>query len=352
MKEEAAVGAGRSEVRRLAEMSNLYTPWSLRTAVTLGLPDLIAEGPEGVVGIEELGKRSGTDTDALRRLTRHLANLGLFEEVGPDGLRLTDLGEVLRSSHPAKMAHFLDQGDAFIRSNDAVIPAMVDSIRTGGAAWESVFEKNLWESLAADEALSTSFDRTMSQHADILGRRLAETREWAAVDSVVDVGGGSGQLLANILREHAHVKGTVVDLPDTVGRAAEIFEAAGVSDRADVVGRSFFEPLPAGADAYLLVHVLHNWPTGEASKILRGCAEAAGTTGKVLVVDQVVDLEGHPAPFISTQRDLCMLVMVGGQERTAAEFEALGEEAGLRLVSVTSLGADGNSLLEFQSRAQ
>ncbi|MEV7569733.1 methyltransferase [Streptomyces tanashiensis] len=337
-------------VRRLAEMSNLYTPWSLRTAVTLGLPDLIAEGPEGVLGVEELAKRSGTDTDALRRLTRHLANLGLFEEVRPDGLRLTELGEALRSTHPARMAHFLDQNDAFIRSNDAVIPAMADSIRTGAAAWGSVFGKDLWGSLAADPELSASFDRTMSQHADILGRRLAGIGEWSSVGSVVDVGGGSGQLLANILREHGHLKGTVVDLPDTVARAAAIFDAAGVSDRSEGVGRSFFEPLPAGADVYLLVHVLHNWPTGEAAKILRNCAEAAGGSGKVFVVDQVIALEGHAAPFISTQRDLCMLAMVGGQERTAEEFEALGEEAGLRLVRVTSLGPDGNSLLEFESR--
>ncbi len=350
MKEETAARTDRSVVRRLAEMSNLYTPWSLRTAVTLGLPDLIADGPEGVVGIDDLAKRSETDNGALRRLTRHLTHLGLFEEVQPDGLRLTELGEALRSTHPAKMAHFLDQTDAFIRSNDAVIPAMADSVRTGAAGWESVFGQDLWDSLAADPVLSSSFDRIMAQHADILGRRLAGIHEWSAVGSVVDVGGGSGQLLANILREHGHLKGTVVDLPDTVGRAAAIFDTAGVSDRADAVGRSFFEPLPAGGDVYLLVHVLHNWPTGEAAKILRGCAEAAGATGKVLVVDQVIDLEGHAAPYISTQRDLCMLVMVGGQERTAEEFEALGEEAGLRLVSVTSLGPDGNSLLEFEPR--
>src|SRR5207248_5778279 len=149
---------------------------------------------------------------------------------------------------------------------------------------------------------------------------------WESVGTVVDVGGGTGSLLAEILRTRPEIRGILVDLPMTVARSGEIFKAAGVSKRVTVVGQSFFDPLPAGADLYLLKSVLGDWPDREALAILRRCAEAARPAGRVLVLNGVSpDEDGPPSPA------LLMMVLVGGKERSLAEFRALARSAGLEV---------------------
>jgi len=143
---------------------------------------------------------------------------------------------------------------------------------------------------------------------------------------VVDVGGGTGSLLAEILRARPTVRGTLVDLPPTVARSAEIFRAAGVADRVTTVGQSFFDPLPAGSDLYLLKSILSDWPDREAVAILRRGAEAARPAGRIVVLNGVSpDESGGPSPA------LLMMVLVGGRERSLAEFRELAREAGLEV---------------------
>ena len=152
------------------------------------------------------------------------------------------------------------------------------------------------------------------------------TGGWESVHTVVDVGGGTGSLLAEILRARPTVRGTLVDLPPTVARSAEIFQAAGVADRVTAVGQSFFDPLPAGADLYLLKNVLSDWPDREATAILRRCAEAARPAGRVVVLGGVSpDEHGGPSPA------LLMMVLVGGRDRSLAEFRELARAAGLEV---------------------
>ena len=167
---------------------------------------------------------------------------------------------------------------------------------------------------------------------------------WESVRTVVDVGGGTGSLLAEILRTRPNVRGTLVDLPATVARSAEIFEAAGVTDRTTVVGQSFFDPLPGGADLYLLKSVLFDWPDREATAILQRGAEAAKPDGRVLVLNGVTPDEGErPDPA------LLMLVLVGGKERTLVEFRGLADVAGLE-VRAAKRTASGRFVVECRPR--
>jgi SAM-dependent methyltransferase len=161
---------------------------------------------------------------------------------------------------------------------------------------------------------------------------LSDPRDWDAVRTVVDVGGGTGALLAEVLRARPGVRGTLVDLPRTVARSAEMFAAAGVADRATAVGQSFFDPLPGGADLYLLKSVLCDWPDREATAILRRCAEAARPAGRVVVVSGVIP-DDDPWP------SLLMMVLVGGKDRTLREYRALAREAGLEVRTSGRLGA-------------
>jgi 2,7-dihydroxy-5-methyl-1-naphthoate 7-O-methyltransferase len=150
--------------------------------------------------------------------------------------------------------------------------------------------------------------------------------DWARVRSVVDVGGGTGALLAGILLARPGIRGILVDLPRTVTRSADIFRAAGVAGRVTVAGQSFFDPLPAGADLYLLKNVLADWPDREATALLTRCAEAARPAGRVVILGGVsVGEHGEASP------ELLMMVLVGGKDRTASEFGALARQAGLEI---------------------
>jgi 2,7-dihydroxy-5-methyl-1-naphthoate 7-O-methyltransferase len=150
------------------------------------------------------------------------------------------------------------------------------------------------------------------------------------VRHVVDVGGGTGGLLAEVLRANAGIRATLVDLPDTVARGRRFLAERGLDDRCDFAGQSFFDPLPAGGDVYLLSAILHAWGDEPATTILRRCAEAGGKTGRVLIVEH--DAAGDPAAF--AEMDLRMLALVGGRERTVDDYATLAAAAGLAVTDV------------------
>jgi hypothetical protein len=204
---------------------------------------------------------------------------------------------------------------------------LLTAVETGAPAYDEVFGRPFWEDLAAHPRVAESFDALMGPEGH--GKPNADiplTGGWDSIRTVVDVGGGTGSLLAEIMRAHPAIHGTLVDLPSTVERSAEIFERAGVADRVSPAGQSFFDPLPAGADLYLLNKVLADWPDREAIAILTECAVAASPDGRVLVMSGVTDAD-IPDP------ELLMMVLVGGKDRTMAEFRELAAAAGLQVRS-------------------
>ncbi|MGW4109283.1 methyltransferase [Actinosynnema sp. NPDC004786] len=333
-------------VAEVAAMSTLFTPWVVRLAVTYRLPDLVAGG---CAGVAELAARSGTDPDALRRVLRHLVDLGLFTREGPDRVGLTARGRVLCGDHPAQLARFLDQANPWAERTDRAVPGLLESVRTGASAWPSVFGRPFWDDLAADAEFAKAFDEVMAVHAAVFGPAVARRWDWSGVTRLVDVGGGTGLVLAEVLRHHPHLRGVLVDLPGTAARARAALDASGVGDRAEVVGGSFFDPLPPGGDVYLLSNIIHDWADADGERILRRCAEAAGPGGVVLLAERVVDGGGDRAARAAvSRRDMAMLLLMGARERDEAEFRALGAAAGLRLTTtVPLLPEQGVHLLAF-----
>jgi hypothetical protein len=159
--------------------------------------------------------------------------------------------------------------------------------------------------------------------------------DWDELGHVVDVGGGDGTLLAALLRSHPALRGTLVDQPATAERARRAIRAAGLADRVAIAPGSFFEPLPVGADAYLLCAVLHDWPDRDAVAVLRRCAEAAGPTGRVLVVEKA----GPDGESPDTEMDLRLLAYFGGRERGVQDIVTLASAAGLGAAAVRRAGA-------------
>lgn len=305
-------------------MADLFTPMALRVAATLRLPDYVAAGADSV---SALATQVGADRDALARLVAHLVTVGVLAEDGTGELSLTELGEQLRSDHPADGQSWLDINGAVGRGDLSALH-LLETVRTGRPAYPLMYGAGYWEDLGANPELSQSLDHLMESRLRFEAPALAAGIDWGELGHVVDVGGGNGTLLAAILSAHPNLRGTLIELPGPAAQARDVLAGAGVSDRCEVVAGSFFEPLPAGAGGYLLSGVLHNWDDEHALAILRRCAEAARRSGRVLVVQDLV------ASGPSTEMDLRMLVYMGGRERTPAELEALAVRAGLRAGTV------------------
>jgi precorrin-6B methylase 2 len=199
--------------------------------------------------------------------------------------------------------------------------------RTGQPAYHEVFGLPFWEDLDAHPHIAASFDALIGPAGHGASNpEFQISGGWEPVRTVVDVGGGTGAMLAEILRARPALRGTLVDLPRTVARSAGTFQAAGVAERVTTVGQSFFEPLPAAADHYLLRGILNDWPDREATAILSRCAEAARPTGRVVVLKSV-------GPDDAARRLEIEMVLLGGKHRTVAEFRELAHQAGLEVVA-------------------
>jgi 2,7-dihydroxy-5-methyl-1-naphthoate 7-O-methyltransferase len=314
---------------RLWAMADLFTPMALRVAATLRLADHVAAGADSVPALVE---RTGSDPDALGRLVNHLVTIGVLQRSGMDTLALTDLGDQLREGHPGDGRAWLDIEGAVGRADLSAL-RLLDTVRTGRPAYPLTYGSGFWEDLAAQPALAESFDALMASRLRFEAPEIAVGYDWGALSHVIDVGGGNGTLLAAILSTHPGLRGTLVDLAGPAEAAGRTLADAGVGDRCEIVAGSFFEVLPAGADAYLLSGVLHDWDDVHALQILRRCAEAADTTGRVLVIEEGL-LEGAAGSGLRTEMDLRMLAYTGGRKRTLGGFEQLAADAGLRVSAV------------------
>jgi SAM-dependent methyltransferase len=312
-------------------LSDLATPWCVHVVVTLRIAQHLREGGGE---IDKLAAAAGADPRALASVLRQLVGKGVFAEPEPGRFALNDAARELERLHGAfdldgfggRMAHCWN--------------SLLSAVRSGKPAYREIFGRPFWDDLEAHPDLAAQFDDLMGPkgHGPPDPEVLIDAADWASIRTVVDVGGGTGSLLAEVLRAHPHVRGTLVDLPRTVARSHEFFREAGVADRATAVGQSFFDPLPAGADLYLLQKVLADWPDAESKAILARCAEAARPAGRVVLVTGV-----NPADRASPE--LLMLVLVGGCDRTLPEFRDLAHDAGLDVHASASV-ASGRFLVE------
>ena len=271
----------------------------------------------------------------LQRVLEHLAGKGVFLEPEPGLFALNAASRQLLEG-PIRLGLDLD-GIGGRMAN--AWSGLLQQVRSGKPAYQEIFGLPFWEDLDAHPEIGASFDELMGPagHGDPDPEVLVD-RDWDGVRSIVDVGGGAGALLAAILQAHPHVHGTLVDFPRTVANAVETFEAAGVSDRVKTVGQSFFDPLPAGADLYLINRVLNDWPDVEAIRLLQRCSEAVSLDGRVVVVGSI-DLDGQSYGLsIET-------VLVGGKHWNREQFRVLAAEAGLRITR-TGRQPTGRSIVE------
>lgn len=329
-------------VGRLLSLLSPAGPWAIRVAATLRLADLIESGVER---LEELAAAAEVDADALGRLLRFLTCRDIFAEPEPGRFKINAAARLLKDDHHAGLRAWLDLRGAGGRM-DSTWPALLESVRTGEPAYRGVRGRTFWEELAAEEELAASFDSLMASGAARSARDVIRGYDWSAASHVVDVGGGKGVLLAALLAARPHLRGTVVELPSTASAAESYLSGVGLGGRCAVAAGSFFEPLPAAADVYILSNVLHDWDDENALRILRGCASAAGARGRILVVERVLDA-GNERDV--TEDDLRFLLVFGGRARTLEQFQSLADATGMSVVSAARMPSRV-SLLECAPR--
>jgi 2,7-dihydroxy-5-methyl-1-naphthoate 7-O-methyltransferase len=333
MAEEATGWGG-----RLWAAADLVTPMAIRVAATLRLADYIAAGTQTA---EALAAAVHADQDALERLLGHLVTAGVLSRAESGSYSLTGFGEHLRDDDPAGVRPWIDLEGAVGRA-DLCFVQMLHTVRTGEPAFPRQFGREFWDDLSSDSGRAASFDALMGARIAADAPAVAAAYPWGALGHVVDVGGGNASLLIAILRAHGDLGGTVVDLAGAVARAEQAIASVGLSDRASAQVGSFFDALPAGAGGYVLSGILDDWDNEDAARILRRCADAAGQTGKVLVVDHIRRGEGGTS---DTEGDLRMLCYFRGRERTLEQLGQLATSVGLQVSSVMPAGS--RSIIEL-----
>jgi O-methyltransferase domain len=285
---------------------------ALAVVADLGVADALAAGPRPV---DELACELGANGDALRRVLRALATEGIFAEEAPQVFRNTPASELLRAGASGGWGDFAHLfGGIWLRT-------LADfDARSAVATFPQLFGSDFWSWLAAHPDERAAFDHAMDKGAEQRVERLAAL-EWRDGETVVDVGGGNGSLLAALLRQRPELRGIVFDLPETQRNEASF------PPRLEYVAGSFFERVPRG-DAYVLSAILHNWDDERAAVILRTLRAAAPPDARLLVCETVVPAgnEPHSAKWL----DLLMLALLAGRERDEAQWRALLSTGGWR----------------------
>jgi hypothetical protein len=298
---------------------------ALWVAAEFGIADHLDNEPRGV---DELASITTTHADSLYRVLRLLATVGVFEEHAGRRFAHTEMSRTLRSDHPTRTRAAVRMlgMDGMWRA----LGALDVSARTGGTGWEAAMGAPVFDWLSREPDSAALFNDSMiGIHG---GEPPAVAAAYPFAGTVIDVGGGSGNMIVNVLRQHPEARGVTYDMPHVVVEAQRRFEAEGLTGRARVEGGSFFDGVPAGGDLYILSHIIHDWDEERCVRILSHCRAAKAAGGKVLLVEMVVTPPNVPHP--AKMLDLVMLAVPGGRERTPEEYGALLAKAGLRLTRI------------------
>ncbi|KOV60652.1 SAM-dependent methyltransferase [Streptomyces sp. MMG1121] len=302
---------------------------ALRAVALLGIADHLAEGARTA---EDLAERSGARPDLLRRVLRLLATHGLFHEDGSGTFSLTQSGRPLRTDVPGSQhAAVLMFTDEMFRSS---AEHLTHTLRTGEPGFEAAYGVPFFDHLAATPPAGRLFNAAMASRGDV-DHHIVSGYPFPDSGTVVDVGGGRGGLLRELLVQSPGLTGILYDRAETV--ADHLLNAPSLAGRWSVQDGDFFVSVPKDGDLYLLKNILHDWSDEDCLRILAALREAMTDGTRLLVIDAVLPDDGTPHP--ASGLDIVMLSLLRGRERTAAEFEVLLARAGFRLNRVVPTSA-------------
>jgi O-methyltransferase domain/Dimerisation domain len=334
---QATAGTPATRLRDL--ITGFVLSRAVYVAASLEVADLLANGPSDA---QTLARACGAEASALYRVLRTLASVGVFTE-GEDGkFSNTPMSELLRSDVPGSLRALsrMYGDDDFWAAWGLVLL----SVRTGDAAMNKVIGMHPFEYNARHPEKAKVFDQAMVSSSSLVNRALTEAYDFSRFGRLVDVAGGYGSTLCAVLKATPGLRGVLFDMPHVIEGARPRVAEQGLADRVEFASGNMFESVPAGADAYFMKHILHDWDDAACGKILAAIRAAVPPHGRLLVSEKLI-LPG-PTGYYAKIGDLVMLVHnQGGRERTEAEFRDLFAAAGFKLVQVVPTAAD-HSVLE------
>jgi len=294
----------------------------------LGIADLLRDAPRSA---SDIAPRAGAEPAPLYRLLRTMAGLGFVAEDAEHRFTLTPLGATLLSDAPghARSMVRLIAGPLGWR----VLGEFLHSVKTGEAGSERALGQPIFDYLTTAPQEATWFNEMMIAFHGSEPPAVAAAYDFSSLNTIVDIGGGTGNLLTTILQANPRLRGVLYDMPHVAAQAHDLIASRGLAERCTVTEGSFFDALPEGGDAYMLSHIIHDWDEASCIKILTNCRRAMTSTSRLLVVEMVIPPgnEFHPSKL----SDMIMLAFTpGGCERTAAEYAALFAKAGFQLTRV------------------
>ena len=303
-------------------------------AARLGLAELLRDGPRTV---EELASRTHADRDALARLLVALSTVGICSRVGKGRYSLNELGAGLDGAAERSFKNWvIFEGSMLIRRWEGLL----DSIMSGKTAAQLQDVDDNFDLMARTPEHVRIFNEAMTDLTRLVTYDLLRAYDFGTISHLMDVGGGSGELMGAVAREYSNIKGTVFDLPRCADAANRHFGHLGISDRVDFVAGDFFRTVPAVADAIVLKSIVHDWDDERSRIILGNCRKALPQKGRLLLVERAMpELPGpDDAGRSCAMSDLNMLRGPGGRERTEREYYRLLTESGFRPIAVLRAG--------------
>jgi SAM-dependent methyltransferase len=297
---------------------------TIYVATKLGIPDELAGGP---LHAAEVARRVDANPDSTFRLMRALASKGVLRHRRDGRFSLTSIGKALRTGTPGTMRGMVLWIGHPKRWEDW--GHLLHTVQTGEPAAEMLRGMPAFEYLETDPELAETFNNAMTSGSEFVIYSTLAAYDFGGYRTIIDVGGGHGRLLSMILAKVPNARGVLFDLPSVVAGAGDELTTAGVADRCDVVGGSFFESVPEGGDAYVLKSILHDWSDDDAERILRNVRAAIAPGGKLVLLESV--LPERTSSDIGVMFDLEMMVALHGKERTRREWTAVLRHAGFRL---------------------
>lgn len=308
---------------------------AITAAADLGVADALHAGP---LAIDELATKVGADPDALRRLLRVLIGKGIFVHRNDGRYQLNPMAELLRSDGAvsmAAMARFV--GARQHREHWSMLTA---TIKSGGAAVPALRGKEFFDYLGDDPEFAQIFNDAMTSMSGATIGPVIDAYDFTPFRTIVDVAGGHGRLLAAILSSAPESQGVLYDLPEVIAGAPALLRESGVAERVRLAEGSFFDGVPAGGDAYILKHIIHDWDDDPSVQILRNVHSAAATGATLLLIETVIPDDDSDSAAKLT--DMEMLLANQGRERTADEYRRILEQTGFRLMRVVDTASRFN----------
>ena len=318
---------------------------AIAVAARLGVADIVEDGPKTC---EEIAAATNANRDVLLRLLRLLASHDVFEQCADGRFKNSALSETLRTGHELSIRHF------YMLAGEEYYDAwagLLHSVKTGEPAFPHVFGGSIYDHMDKNPEAARVYDLAMRDLARPVGFLLARRHDFTKAETIVDIGGGRGEMLSQILAVHKHASGICIDRADVCARAERDVDPT-LAGRLRFAPGDFFEAVPAGGDIYILKNVLHNWNDESALRILRSVSKAiaADRAARLLVIEPLVEPDSTSRRGLMNALFQIVICEEGTRERTAADLGALLNRAGFEVVS-TQILPTGHSVVECAQSA-